>query len=36
VYRGDDQDSLSKIQKYLDFVADNKRTAGNSSIIKQY
>lgn len=36
MYRGDDQDSLSKIQKYLDFVADNKRTAGNSSIIKQY
>lgn len=36
VYKGDNQDSLSKIQKYLDFVAENRKTAGNASNIKQY
>lgn len=36
VYRGDNQAALSKIQKYLDFVKDNRRTAGNASNIKQY
>ena len=36
VYKGDDQNSLSKIQKYIDFVNENKRTAGNASNIKQY
>lgn len=36
VYRGDDQQTLSKIQKYLDFVKENKRTAGNATNIKQY
>lgn len=36
IYKGSDQASLSKIQKYLDFVAENRRTAGNASGIKQY
>lgn len=36
VYRGDDQNSLSKIQKYLDFVSENRKTAGNAANIKQY
>lgn len=36
VYKGDNQDALSKVQKFLDFVAENKKTAGNASGIKQY
>lgn len=36
VYRGDDLESLSKIRAYLDFVEENKRTAGNASNIRQY
>lgn len=36
VYKGDNQDALSKIQKYLDFVRENRQTAGNASNIKQY
>lgn len=36
VYRGDDTDSLSKIQRYLDFVSENKQTYGNSNLIRQY
>lgn len=36
VYRGNDIDSLSKIQRYLDFVKENKQTYGNSNLIRQY
>lgn len=36
VYRGDDTDALSKVQRYLDFVKENKQTYGNSNLIRQY
>lgn len=36
VYKGDNLDSLSKVQKFLDFVSENRKTAGNSQLIKQY
>lgn len=36
VYRGDDTDALGKIQRYLDFVKENKQTYGNSNLIRQY
>lgn len=36
VYRGDDTDTLGKIQRYLDFVKENKQTYGNSNLIRQY
>lgn len=36
LYRGDDKESLSKNQTFLNWVKENRETGGNSSIIKQY